>query len=245
MRSPETRRRGRAGEDELTRGDKLRIAGLRRHLLTWYREHGRVLPWRSEAASTYEKICVEVLLQRTRAETVARVYSTFFGRFPEWAEIAAAEVEELEEHFRPIGLWQRRARSIKGLATYAAERGGVFPASEQELADVPGVGQYVANAILLFQHGKARPLIDVNMARVIERYVHPRRLSDIRYDPWLQAAAHWLVRSDPILVNWAVLDLASALCLPGRPRCAACPLEHWCNQVMVLPCSGESGAFAR
>ena len=226
MRSPSPER---GQGDPLTRGDKLRITRLRRELLYWYRQHGRALPWRSERTSTYEKICVEVLLQRTRAETVAQVYPAFFARFESWAAIAAAEVEELEEHFRPIGLWQRRARSIKGLAEYAAARGGKFPADPRELAAVPGVGQYVANAILLFQHGQARPLLDVNMARVIERYVRPRRLADIRHDPWLQDAAHWLVRGDhPERVNWATLDLGSAVCVSRIPHCGSCHMEARC-----------------
>jgi A/G-specific adenine glycosylase len=217
--------------DPLTRGDKLRITHLRSRLLDWYGEHGRSFPWRRPEARVYEKVCVEVLLQRTRVETVAGVYPVFFGRFGDWGDIAVAPIAELEEHFKPMGLWQRRARSIKGLAMYAAERRGVFPATAAELAPIPGVGQYVANAILMFQHGQPRPLLDVNMARVIERYVRPRRLSDIRYDPWLQEAAHWLVRhARPELVNWATLDFASATCLARNPRCDACSLATWCQR---------------
>jgi A/G-specific adenine glycosylase len=197
--------------------------------LDWYAAHGRDLPWRREQADTFERICIEVLLQRTRAETVAKVYPTFFGQFRSWTDIAAASVEELEEHFKPIGLWQRRARSMKALSTFAAERGGQFPDTVEGLAHVPAVGQYVANAILAFQHGENRPLLDVNMARVIERYVRPRRLADIRFDPWLQEAAHWLVRGDkPVEINWAVLDFASAICTARNPRCSACPVARRC-----------------
>ncbi|WP_108503531.1 hypothetical protein [Paracoccus indicus] len=216
--------------DPLTRGQKVRITRLRYRLLDWYAVHGRDLPWRHDPANTFERICVEVLLQRTRAETVAKVYPTFFGRLRSWADIAAAPVEELEEHFKPIGLWQRRARSMKALSTFAAERGGQFPDTVDGLAHVPAVGQYVANAILVFQHGENRPLLDVNMARVIERYVRPRRLADIRFDPWLQEAAHWLVRGDkPVDINWAVLDFASAICTARNPRCSACPVARRCS----------------
>lgn len=215
--------------DPLTRGQKARITRLRRCLLYWYAEYGRALPWRHDRANTFERICVEVLLQRTRAETVAKVYPTFFGRFRSWADIAAAPVEDLEEHFKPIGLWQRRARSMKALSTFAAERGGQFPDTVDGLAHVPAVGQYVANAILVFQHGENRPLLDVNMARVIERYVRPRRLADIRFDPWLQEAAHWLVRGDkPVDINWAVLDFASAICTARNPHCSECPVAQRC-----------------
>ena len=173
---------------------------------------------------------MEVLLQRTRASTVAAIYPMFFNRFRDWQDIADAGIPELEFVFKPLGLWRRRARSLNALASYAADRKGAFPKSMEELLQVPGVGQYVANAILLFQHGQCRPLIDVNMVRVIERYIRPRRLADIRYDPFLQAAAHWLVRGpDPIRVNWATLDFADAVCKPQKPRCCSCQLRSWCN----------------
>jgi A/G-specific adenine glycosylase len=69
----------------------------------------------------------------------------------------------------------------------------------------------------------------VNMARVIERFVRPRSLADIRYDPWLQEAAHWLVRRDSKEVNWAVLDFAALICRPRNPVCEACPVRGRCS----------------
>lgn len=219
-----------SSSNELTRSDKLRLTNLQARLLDWYAGHGRAFPWRDPSASTFERICVEVLLQRTRAETVNTIYATFFSRFTNWQEISDAEIKDLEHAFKPIGLWKRRAKSIKALATYAAARDGVFPDTEGELAHVPGVGQYLANAILLFQHSLPRPLIDVNMARVVERYLRPRRMADIRFDPWLQAASRWLVRGqDPINVNWATLDLAHSYCQPRIPKCVHCPVKRWCN----------------
>lgn len=179
--------------------------------------------------STFERVCVEVLLQRTRADSVASVYASFFGRFGGWPDIAKASIGELEEHLKPIGLWRRRAISLNGLAIYAAKRDGMFPDDPVELGKVPGVGQYMRNAILLFQHGATMPLIDVNMARVLERFVRPRVLADIRYDPWLQAACHWLVRDKPIETNWATLDFAASVCVARRPACQACQVLPLCR----------------
>ncbi|WP_317963148.1 HhH-GDP family DNA glycosylase [Phaeobacter italicus] len=218
------------GGSYLTRSEKLRITRARGILVAWFADHGRVFPWRSSSASTFEKICVEVLLQRTRAETVARMYHAFFQRYTGWEQIAGADREELETFLKPIGLWKRRAASIQGLAVYATAREGVFPNDVREHANIPGVGQYVSNAILLFQHGEARPLLDVNMARVLERIVRPRSLADIRYDPWLQEAAAWLVKYErPEVVNWAVLDYAAAMCTARSPSCDRCRLRRCCS----------------
>lgn len=223
----------------LSIGEKRKITNLRKDLLGWFSHYGRALPWRTVRASEFEKICVEVLLQRTRAETVAAMYPTFFEQFKNWSDLADTSIRELEEHFKPIGLWRRRAISIKGLATYAAGNDGRFPTVPRELGEVPGVGQYVMNAILLFQHGANRPLVDVNMARVLERFLRPRTLADIRYDPWLQAASHWLVRDRAVETNWATLDFAAAICSSRQPACAGCLISRRCRYLHQRPATEQ------
>ncbi|MDQ3111021.1 MAG: hypothetical protein M3R17_14095 [Bacteroidota bacterium] len=55
------------------------------------------------------------------------------------------------------------------------------------------MGQYIANAVELVVFNQPSPLIDVNMARVIELFFGARKMADIRYDPWLQGLAYRLV----------------------------------------------------
>ncbi|QNN64632.1 hypothetical protein H9L12_10105 [Sphingomonas rhizophila] len=216
--------------DALTRGQKVKLSRLARDLLDWASEHGRTFPWRDDGVSTYEKIAVEVLLQRTTATAVSRFYGAFFEKYSGWSELASAEVEDLEQFLKPLGLWRRRAVALIGLARYARDRNGSFPEHQSEHSEIPAVGQYVSNAILTFQHGQSLPLIDVNMARVIERFVRPRRLADIRYDPWLQDAAKWFVRGrDSAFRSWAILDFAALTCKARKPECPTCPVRRRCS----------------
>ena len=83
--------------DELTPSDTLRLKGRRRRLLAWYEAEGRALPSRSSDNSGFERICVEVLLQRTRTKTVAAIYPEFFARFPSWEALAGSSIADLEE----------------------------------------------------------------------------------------------------------------------------------------------------
>ena len=92
------------------------------------------------------------------------------------------------------------------------------------------MGQYVARAILLFCHGQPEPLLDTNMARVLERYFGPRQLADIRHDPYLQELSRRVVAAgDPVVINWAILDLGAMVCKPRTPECNACPLKRGCQ----------------
>lgn len=119
---------------------------------------------------------------------------------------------------------------MRALAREMAVLRGRFPQDREEIEKLPGVGQYVANAALLFCHGQPEPLLDVNMARVLERVYGPRRLADIRYDPYLQSLARRVVRSKRAReINWALLDLAALVCVIGTPKCGLCPVATLCS----------------
>jgi A/G-specific adenine glycosylase len=205
---------------------------IRRALLRWFDANGRDFPWRKEGTSLYQLILAELLLQRTRAETVAAFFDEFTTRFPSWPAIAGATVEEIGELLKAIGLWRRRATSLLALAREMVARGGEFPRKRSEVENLPGVGQYIANSILLFSVGQAEPLLDVNMARVLERLFGPRKLVDIRDDPHLQSISRAIVRGKRApCVNWAILDLAAVVCTIKNPACDECPLRECCQYV--------------
>ena len=216
---------------------------FRDHVLEWYQGHRRRFPWRKASATRYEKIIAEMLLQRTRAETVAAFFPGFLREFPSWKKLSTASVARLQRHLRPVGLWRRRAMSIQALAGEMTRRNGQFPKQREQIESLPGVGQYIASAALLFCHGRPEPLIDVNVARVLERVYGPRQLADIRYDSYLQSLARQVVGCKRAReVNWAILDLAALVCRARKPRCNICPLAESCSYKESLVSQGPVGA---
>jgi len=209
-------------------GDDLAI--FRKKMLRWYSVHGRFFPWRKKSVSKFQVIIAEILLQRTRAETVANFFRNFVKKYPSWVKLSQASQKDLEKFLKPIGLWRRRASSLRSLTGEMVKRRGRFPKTRQEIESLPGIGQYIANAILLFCHDKPYPLLDVNMARVLERIFGPRKLADIRYDPYLQELSSKIVDCDkPREVNWAILDLAASTCKVKNPKCQGCPFFEICS----------------
>jgi A/G-specific adenine glycosylase len=206
-----------------------RMNTIQRRLLVWFEAADRGFPWRKRTATKYEQVIAEVLLQRTKADVVARMFRSFTCRYSSWSRLSVATQQELEDVLRPLGLWRRRANSLKALAGVMASRRGRYPKEREEVESLPGVGQYICNAILMFDQGHNQPLLDVNLARVLERVFGPRRLSDIRYDPYLQDIALRIVQHDePTRVNWAFLDLAAMICTIRNPKCPECPLNKTC-----------------
>ncbi len=205
-------------------------SSFRRNLLAWYGRSGRHFPWRNPSATNYVKIISEVLLQRTRAETVATFLPGFLRQYPSWHLLSLAPKQELELQLKPLGLHTRRAAAVSALAAELRGRNGRFPSEREAIEALPGVGQYIANAVELFVHQRPRPLLDVNMARVLERHFGPRKLADIRYDPYLQDLASRVVDcSTADRLNWAILDLAATVCALKTPSCCRCPVACGCR----------------
>ena len=206
------------------------IEWFREDVLEWYREHGRAFPWRSADTSLYQHAIAEILLQRTRAETLAPFFEKFVRKYDSWESLAGLSVEELKQELDPIGLATQRAPRIRALAQVMVKRKGRFPERIDELQSLPAIGQYVAYAIQSFRGAWRLPLLDAGMARVIERCFGSRDLADIRHDSRLQEICQRVVDSEPSLeISWAILDLAALVCRQKGPHCDICPVERLCR----------------
>lgn len=177
-------------------------------------------------------LVVEILLQQTQASRVASFIPAFFLEFPTPRSLLEVEGSELSVRIATLGLQKRRASRLKALAAAIEARDGRIPGTKEELQALPGVGPYVAAAFLSTVAGEPEAMVDVNMARFVERIYGPRELVDIRYDPHINGIATRLVRLAPSAAefNWAVLDLAAIHCRARSPTCRTCPMLEVCPE---------------
>jgi A/G-specific adenine glycosylase len=202
---------------------------LTTRVLEWFETSGRTFPWR-ERRDPYRVLIAELLLQRTRADLVLPLYEKFLYRYPDPAALAHARPEEVADFLRPLG-FVHRSRRLPALAQALLERhGGTVPRSKTSLLALPGVGMYVANAVLAVAFNERRPLLDPNVVRLIDRFFgfgSPKARP--RDDPAVWAFVETLLprRSAPEF-GLALIDLGALVCRPRRPRCPLCPLRARC-----------------
>jgi A/G-specific adenine glycosylase len=207
-----------------------RIRWLRRRLLSWFVRNGRSFPWREPDRTPYEVVVAEVLLQRTTAVEVARAYPGFIEQFPSWTSLSQAPLECLENVLRPLGLWRQKTLAFQSLAQSIVANGGVVPSTRTELERLRGIGPYTASAVLAIVYRRAEPLLDVNMARLLGRFLSSPEHTEARPRRMLHALALRLVSSKRSLaVNWAALDFGALVCRARRPPCPECPLRARCE----------------
>ena len=201
-------------------------------LLDWIAAGRRDLPWRRTRAP-YAVWISEVMLQQTQVASMTPYFERWMIQFPSVCALAEAPLDDVLKAWEGLGYYAR-ARNLQAAAqVIVAQHGGEIPADREALLRLPGIGRYTAGAILSLAFGKAEPILDGNVRRVL------CRVDDIADEPkapaterrlWERADA--LVKAAPAGragdLNEALMELGALVCTPGRPDCAACPLATWC-----------------
>jgi A/G-specific adenine glycosylase len=201
-------------------------------LLAWYDRERRDLPWRmrpGEKADPYRVWLSEIMLQQTRVETVVRYYDRFLDRFPTVEALAAAPLDHVLKLWAGLGYYAR-ARNLHACAREVARRhGGRFPASEDELRALPGIGTYTSAAVAAIAFGRKAAPVDGNIERVIARlFAVATPLPQAKAE--LQRLAECLVpESRAGDFAQAMMDLGATICTPKRPSCMLCPWRGDCS----------------
>jgi len=187
-------------------------------LAGWYATHGRHdLPWRA-TRDRWAVLVSEVMLQQTQVGRVAAAWPGFMARFPTPGAMAAAPAGDAIRAWGRLG-YPRRARRLWEAAGQIAATG--WP---DDLAALPGVGRYTAEAVAAQVDGRDAPAIETNIRRVVERRAG-RKLSPAEAAAASRAAGHPLTGRDRLL---ALMDVGAVLCRPRDPRCPECPLQPGC-----------------
>lgn len=205
-----------------------RAGSFRRSLLTWYRQHGRDLPWR-RTRDPYAILVSEFMLQQTQVATVIPYYNEWMRRFPDFAALARASEQEVLHAWQGLGYYAR-ARNLRATAIAVMEtHGGNFPREVEAIRALPGIGHYTANAIATFAFDQAVPIVEANIARLLARLTDlqlPIDASAGREMLWSHAEA-LLPRRAPGAYNSALIDLGALVCTV-RPKCEVCPVRGCC-----------------
>ncbi len=203
------------------------VTWMRRRLLGWGRAHFRKYPWRQDR-DLYRSLVTEILLKQTQADRVAPIRENLLAQYPTPAELARARVTEIQALIHSLGFASQRAGHLKGLGQELDTESA--PKSADELATLPGIGNYSAAASACFVFGQHEIALDVNVARIISRvFGLAIERGELRKSRRIREIGRSMVNGPrPREVNWALLDLGALVCRP-RPRCEQCPLQLRCS----------------
>jgi len=166
-------------ETTIADANKEDIAAFRRAVLDLYEREGRDFAWR-RTADPWAILVSEVMLQQTQTARVAPKFDAWMARFPDAASLAAASTADVYDAWRGLG-YNSRGLRLRACATLCVEKyGGVPPADERLLLELPGVGRYTARAVLAFAYGISSAFLETNIRAALIFHFFPKqeRVSD-------------------------------------------------------------------
>jgi A/G-specific adenine glycosylase len=203
---------------------------FRHRLLTWYRRHGRDLPWR-KTSNPYHILVSEIMLQQTQVDRVLPKYAEWLDRYPSFEALAAAPESDVTRTWYPLG-YNIRPKRLQSIAREAVERyDGQLPADEETLLSFKGIGAYTAGAIRSFAFRERAAILDTNVARVLFRvFIGKGDLKSHAMKRHLWTVSEAMVpRRDVFDFNQALMDFGAMVCVARKPKCLDCPMARSCR----------------
>lgn len=215
---------------------------IRKKLLEWYDKNKRDLPWR-HTSDPYSILVSEVMLQQTQVKTVIPYYRNFLGRFPSVRHLAEATQQDVLKSWEGLGYYARARNLHRAARMIMADHGGRLPEEDASIQCLPGVGGYIAAAVLSIAFGQAWAVVDGNVKRVLARLfcmTFPVNAAS-SHRHYQSVAFAILEDSRPGDFNQAMMELGALVCRPGVPDCARCPLRGVCRAFVT----GTMNAYPR
>lgn len=203
---------------------------VRQKLLNWYPTHRRRLPWR-ETSDPYAIWVSEVMLQQTQVATAIPYYLRFMDRFPTPGHLARADLQEVLKLWEGLGYYSRARNLHQAAARVTKQFGGRVPDDPEAFRSLPGVGEYIAAAVLSIAFGRVLAVVDGNVKRVLSRLLEidtPVNRSNA-HKVFKGPAMDLICPNRPADFNQALMELGALVCRPKNPECGSCPLAGLCR----------------
>ena len=210
------------------------IKRIQKKLLEWYSGNKRDLPWR-HTSDPYHILVSEVMLQQTQVKTVIPYYQAFLSRFPSVRHLAEATLQDVLKAWEGLGYYARARNLHRAARMIVTDHDGCVPEDDASIQRLPGIGGYIAAAVLSIAFGQDRAVVDGNVKRVLARlFCMPPPVNATPAHKLFQAVASTILdERKPGDFNQAMMELGALICKPGIPECSPCPVRGSCRALLT------------
>lgn len=154
--------------------------------------------------SAFELLIAVILSAQTTDIGVNRVTPTLFATYPTPEAMMNAELKDLEDKLKTIGLYRNKAKFIKNTSKKLVEEfNSEIPSTRKELESLPGVGRKTANVVLSVAFNKPAIAVDTHVERIAKKFnivedsasvikVENTLMKKLPESLWSQAH-HWMI----------------------------------------------------
>ena len=179
--------------------------------------------------NAFELLVAVVLSAQTTDVSVNKITPALFEAFPTPQSMAEADIKDIEEKIKRIGLYRMKARSVQNLSKSLIEHfDGVVPTSMRDLTSLAGVGRKTANVVRSVCFDIPSVAVDTHVDRISKRLglakpqdsvevVEEKLKRKIKRERWNRA--HHLF-----------IFFGRYHCTARNPQCDTCPFSSFCKK---------------
>lgn len=176
----------------------------------------------------FELLIAVMLSAQTTDKSVNLLTDTLFKKYKTPSDYVAADINELENDIKKIGLYKNKAKNLKLMSEKLIhDFDSKVPSSQEKLESLPGVGRKTANVVLSVWFHVPRIAVDTHVERVSKRLklaykkdtvvqVEEKLMRKIPKDKWLDT-------------HHKMIFFGRYHCTARNPKCNECPLKDLCR----------------
>lgn len=181
-----------------------------------------------EWETPFQLLIAVILSAQTTDKAVNKVTPNLWKHYPEIEDLAKANLADVEECLRTIGLYKNKARNIiKTARAILQDFDGQVPKTHKELETLPGVGRKTANVVLAEVYGVPSIAVDTHVSRIAKRLNISAPDADVKEIE--KDLMKKIPKKDWILTHHRLIFFGRYHCLAKKPKCDICPVQAYCK----------------
>ncbi len=176
----------------------------------------------------FQLLIAVMLSAQTTDKAVNKVTEELFIKYPDIYSLNQADIDDIEQIIKRIGLYKNKAKNIKKITAKLIEdhKGEVLP-DRKILESLAGVGRKTANVILSVAFNQPAFAVDTHVERVSKRLKLAYENDSVR------TVEEKLMKKIPI-EKWNKLHhqfifFGRYFCMARNPKCEQCELIEICK----------------
>lgn len=176
----------------------------------------------------FQLLVAVILSAQTKDKAVNKVTPNLWKKYPEIEDLAMANLSDVEDCLRAIGLYKNKAKNIiKTARAILQDFDGKVPKTHRELETLPGVGRKTANVVLAEVYGVPSIAVDTHVSRIAKRLNISAPDADVKEIE--QDLMKKIPKKDWILTHHRLIFFGRYHCLAKKPNCDICPVQTYCK----------------